>query len=383
MQIMPFHFEEGQDPFDPEWNIRKGLAILKQKVDITGDLQMALFYYSGRKNRPWEPFIRDYWQSFIRFYKDFWGIDLETKPEPAPEPEPDPEPEPEPTDKWPRPPNDNGIGIHFGDCLPKRVKKFLPLLKELHVKWVVLADESPDLIGKCAPMFLEEGIMPIARPQTPIDAHPRFSNKARWCKSPYVQIYNEPGDSREWDYGKPEDWWEIFMDKWVKQAHGVRSAGCYPGLQVIDAGELQKMLLYMVEQNETDLWPDMWLSVHSYPILGCPPVCTKHEDDVLGFLKFVKVCKEIMGFVPPIIVTETAWTSSQASPETRAKWMVEVFEWFKNGQLSNGEQLPDYLFAFCPWILFGKFWFGFSWVDNIEHQPMVEAVKKMENFIRK
>lgn len=30
---------------------------------------------------------------------------------------------------------------------------------------------------------------------------------------------------------------------------------------------------------------------------------------------------------------------------------VAVFEWFRTGQLSNGEPLPDYLFAFSPWLI--------------------------------
>lgn len=89
-QIMPMHFEEGQDPKDPLWNLRKGLSVLEYglKQSITGgygrNIQHALFYYSGSGNRPWQPFIDEYWDNdnprhpgFIQRYKEFWGIDLE------------------------------------------------------------------------------------------------------------------------------------------------------------------------------------------------------------------------------------------------------------------------------------------------------------------
>lgn len=80
-QIMPFHFESGQDPYDPEWNVRKGLSILQDKLypknASARELQKALFYYSGKADRPWEPFIELYWAPFVKWYKEFWGIDLE------------------------------------------------------------------------------------------------------------------------------------------------------------------------------------------------------------------------------------------------------------------------------------------------------------------
>jgi len=293
---------------------------------------------------------------------------------------------------WPRPPNDNGVGIHFGSPTLPNIEKYLPTLIDMRAKWVVLADESPDLIGKVAPILIDNGIMPIARPQTYLDSRPNWANKARWCKSPYVQIYNEPGDTREWEHKRPSEWWGIFVEKWIGAAHKVRSVGCYPGLQVTSTDELRWMLQDMSARYETDLWSDMWLSLHLYPSEGCAPIATCHEDDMLAFLKYAEVCEEIMGFVPPMIITETAWTPSQASPETRAKWMVEVFEWFKGGEYhyyiegwgrSEGQPLPDYLFAVCPWILFGRWlWFGLSWTDNIDNVSVLEAVKAMEPFTR-
>jgi len=199
--------------------------------------------------------------------------------------------------KFKRPLADNGIGMHFGSVTPRNFEHYLPLLKDMNIKWLVLTSAHCDLIGRVAERCLEEGIMPIARPYTKIDSRAKFSNKARWCKSPYVQIYNEPENYREWEYGMPINYFEIFADKWINQAHGVRSVGCKPGLQVTSPGDLAWMLAFIQMRGETDLWNDMWLALHLYPHLGCPPWCDEHDDDVLSFLKYAEVCEDIMGFV--------------------------------------------------------------------------------------
>lgn len=77
MQIMPFHFEEGRDPKDPDWNVRKGLSIFAGKIAKAQDLYRALFWYSGKAGRPEAPFIEEYWEPFVAWYKEFWGVDLE------------------------------------------------------------------------------------------------------------------------------------------------------------------------------------------------------------------------------------------------------------------------------------------------------------------
>ncbi len=136
------------------------------------------------------------------------------------------------------------------------------------------------------------------------------------------------------------------------------------------------MLLYMKATGDDSLWPDMWLALHLYPEAGCPPTATCHDSDALGFLQYAAVCREIMGFVPPMIVTEWAWTPSQAKPEVRARWVTEVYGWFRDGYA------PDYLCAFCYWILFGQIWFGFSLTGNIEHRAVVEAIKAMGEWER-
>jgi hypothetical protein len=290
---------------------------------------------------------------------------------------------------WPTPPKTNGVGGHFGTPSAANIDEFLPLMKALHMTWVVLADDSKELIGRAVPKFLDNGIMPIVRVNRKINRGQDWYDITKITGSPYTIIYNEPSREAEWAGNIPGGWWEKFRDKWIGAAYAVQAAGSHPGLQVEsprgtakEPSGLRDMLLYMKERGETSLWEGMWLALHLYPEIGCPPSATCHDSDALGFLQYAAVCEEIMGFVPPMIVTEWAWTPSQAKPSIRAKYVTDVYGWFRDGRLPDGTPLPDYLFAFCYWILFGQIWFGFSLAGNIEHQPVIEAVKAMGEWER-
>lgn len=285
---------------------------------------------------------------------------------------------------WIRPPDDNGVGVHSGVEGPKGITRLLPDLKRLHIKWLVLAHSSPDLLAKSSRILRSEGIMPIIRKQAPIDGHANFGYVASICDSPYYLIFNEPGDDREWTQRRPHSWWEIFREKWVRQAHNVRRAGKYPGLQLMDLSEYHDMFTWMKEQGEEDLFHDMWMAPHIYPPLGCAPNCTEHGVfDMLGIKDYALVCKDVAGFVMPMIITEAAWTPGQAPSAVRARWVVEVFEQFKYGVLADGSDLPDWFFGVCFWILSGRQWHGFSWLDNPEHHgATVAAVEAMGDWVR-
>jgi len=285
---------------------------------------------------------------------------------------------------WPRPPGDNGVGVHAGRATIGRMRRNLPILKELHIKWVVLADNDPSVVARAANFLYAQGIMPLVRKQAPVDGRTQFRYVAAMCDSPYFLIFNEPGDDRQYNKPKPDNWWDIFRNKWVRQAYGVRSVGKYPGLQLMDLSEYHDMLTWMKEEGHSDLFGEMWMAPHIYPPLGCPPDCTEHGVfDMLGIRDYASVCEDVVGFVMPQIMTETAWTPDQAPPEVRAKWVVQVFEQFKYGKMADGSDLPDWFFGVCFWILDNMDWYGFSWLDNPpEHGATVEAVKAMGDWVR-
>ncbi len=55
-QVMPYHFQPGEDPRDPETNARRGLAYLRQAWEKTGgNVRFTLAAYNGGFKRLQEP----------------------------------------------------------------------------------------------------------------------------------------------------------------------------------------------------------------------------------------------------------------------------------------------------------------------------------------
>jgi len=230
--------------------------------------------------------------------------------------------------------------------------------------------------------------MPIARPQKRINGGADFGGLALKCGSKYVQIYNEADFWRK-DI-RPDDWEVIYKRNWVAQAHRVQSVGCLPGFNAMSPQDVEDILIYMKEYGDDGVFPDMWLALHLYPPLNDPPLhaewpyvcgpdCTEHPEFAPGgFEAFAVASKRIIGYPLPMIVTEGGLTDGMANPEYRAWWMTTVYGWFRE----YGYTTPDYLLAWCPYILASEYWHGFSWLTNDRHGPMVEAVKNMGEFER-
>ncbi len=73
-QVMPYHFQDDENPLDPETNARRGLGYLRQMLDRTdGDVRLALAAYNGGPARIGQP--EDWWPAETRRYVQWgWGI---------------------------------------------------------------------------------------------------------------------------------------------------------------------------------------------------------------------------------------------------------------------------------------------------------------------
>jgi hypothetical protein len=126
--------------------------------------------------------------------------------------------------------------------------------------------------------------------------------------------------------------------------------------------------------------------------LNHPPDYEEDINGVLGFREFAQVFEEEIGFVPVMISGEGGWRPGEAqddrfpaiSQELHRDYHLAVFDWFRTGELSNGESLPDYFFAFCPWLISdpgdSAAWFD---SDSGDRNLTSEAVEAMLPFERK
>ncbi len=308
---------------------------------------------------------------------------------------------------FPRPAKDNGIGIHFGfDLRPTSLESFTAHMAELRVKWCLLPHGDEHQLERAAGVMAPAGIFPISQWLCQIDQNilefTRYVRVLEKLQLPaYIQIFNEPSELREWRDSVPKP--RAFTSRWCDHAARVADAGGFPGLQVLDVEELRAVLKELKARDGTNVIERMWFCPHAYGANHPPdypydrrnqydhPGATVTTDDVtvLHFLQFAAVFKDELGFVPPFIAGEGGWQFGNAEDgrypkigdAQHAEYHAALFNWFRTGFLSNGDPLPDYLFAVCPWILFGPeadAWFSYT---TGTRQQTLDAIRAIPPFV--
>lgn len=309
---------------------------------------------------------------------------------------------------WPRPPKDNGIGIHLGSA---NAQAELDKCLGMGMTWALVCNPDPETVIRIAKIFWQNGIMPVSRFDTKINepfGWDYYTKKLADALGipPYEVIYNEPGDDREWkNHEIPADWVTFFAHKWHRVANKVALAGGLPGLQVLSTRELRLVLEIGQAFYDGPFLNKGWFCPHNYGCKFPPEYYNEGEGKsigVLSFLDFANVFREVLNRVPPFICGEGGWLNpgppvkrwllGDITEEQHAEWTAEMFGWFREGfirwheyrgnaGLERGMNLPDYLFAICPWILSDCKMQG--WTDSWWLLPKtVQAVKEMSGFTR-
>jgi hypothetical protein len=314
-------------------------------------------------------------------------------PEPAPpEPAP-PEPTPQPSISYrgfPRPPRDNGMGIHFGlDTRTDAMELDIRRAKDMRMTWGTLCYQGEEQLLRCAGMMWKAGLMPVCRQILSIGRNHPFGRDARLLVEngipAYIQIFNEPSDEREWERGRPRDYLQRWSSLWAEKALDVFRSGGYPGLQCLTVEEAEAAIDAL--GTDSRVWKRVWFCSHNYG-LNHPPEWQENLWCVLGFQFFAKLFQRRLGFVPPIICGEGGWLYGayddhrypRVGAELHARYTKSMLRWFRKWRLSNGEVLPEYLFAVCPWILSGpndEAWYGYT-----TKAMTIWAVKSIKQFVR-
>ena len=299
---------------------------------------------------------------------------------------------------WPRPANDNGRGLHFLQTHwfdEIETQKQINRMQKLGVRWVLVNYANRYQLMRTAPMFQEAGIMVVWRPFVrPYESYAHWADDVTFLRgrgiAPYIQLYNEPSLAQEWDQSHPIDQ-ETYLSNLLPAIRQVYDAGGYIGLQSIDPGWLRVTLQRMKTEGLADVFDRLFFVPHPYG-LNHPPDYAEDINGVLGFRDYARIFQDEIGFVPVMIAGEGGWRPGEAqdnrypavSEELHRDYHLAVFNWFRAGQLSNGEPLPDYLFAFCPWLISDPHdpaaWFDSASGDRV---LTIQAVEAMPSFERK
>lgn len=267
---------------------------------------------------------------------------------------------------WPRPAQDNGYCIHYLATPTDEIFQLyqqIARLRQLNIRWLLVNYTNRSQLFTMAPAFAKAGIMVIWRPFVrPYVEYPYWAEDVKFLRGlnipPYMQIYNEPSLGQEWeDTGKTVDQ-AVYLQHLLPAIKQVYDSGGYVGLQELDLDWVRAVVAQMKTQNMTNVWQRMFFVPHTYGY-NRPPEFDGSFDTVLNFRDFARVWKSEIGFVPMMVAGEGGWRPGEMQDKRfpmvtqtlHRDYLLSVYGWFNSGKLSNGEALPDYLFAFCPWIL--------------------------------
>lgn len=328
---------------------------------------------------------------------------------------------------FPRPPGDNGIGLHFHlDLRDFFIEKTVEHLKEIRATWTCIYAQDELQTELAARPCFEAGIMPVVRIGRRIDEGTdpvpfvhglrKAWKAAGWGGSGaaeplYIQLFNEPEDPREWlGDASPPDWSQRFGARWAALAPQVVDAGGFVGIQVLDRKGFDEAVNAVARNGREDIWKKAFFVHHNYG-QNHPPAYPYDEikqrmepgktilDDHVAALKFLAHAvwmQERLGFVLPTLGGEGGWWmyNDEDKHYPKVEWPVhaayhkEMYEWFRTGVLSNGEPLPDYLFSITSWIAGSWTFAAQNWWDNTlsptgKLDQSIEAMKSIPEFVRR
>ncbi|MCG3211853.1 MAG: hypothetical protein FOGNACKC_05499 [Anaerolineae bacterium] len=304
---------------------------------------------------------------------------------------------PIPLRDWPRPTGDNGRGLHyvptgyFGEDDGYMLDLLLRyhMAEELDMRWVTLYFKDEIQLRRAAEVMRDSGLVGVFRYDlTPYQDYPAYKIKEHldilreYGLPPYLQLYNEPTVGQEWrDEAKDLD---LYRRNFIAAADEVYRQGGYVGFQDVDVDSLRALLGSIKAQNKAYLFDVAFFVPHCYGSNHPPayPYDERNQADrpgatidtdwqisVLCFQKYAHIWQEEAGFVPPMVMGEGGWATNimedprypRVTMTDHANWHREMFDWFRTGVLSDGEPLPDYLFAVTPWLVHADFQ---MWVEE-------------------
>ncbi|MBN1995012.1 MAG: hypothetical protein JW953_20120 [Anaerolineae bacterium] len=299
---------------------------------------------------------------------------------------------------WPRPEADNGRGIHFLQTHwfdEIEMQKHVNRMQKLGMRWTLVTYANRYQLMRSAPIFREAGLMVVWRPFVrPYESYEHWAGDVEYLRSqglaPYIQLYNEPSLAQEWDEAHPLDQ-ELYLSHLLPAIRQVYDAGGYVGLQFLNPDWLRATLQQMKARQMTDVFDRLFFVPHPYG-LNHPPDYDEDINGVLGFREFAQIFEEEIGFTPVMIAGEGGWRPGEAQDDrfpviddkVHRDYHLAVFDWFRTGRLSNGAPLPDYFFAFCPWLIADPH-DPAAWFDSAsgDRTLTIEAIEAMPGFERK
>jgi len=184
---------------------------------------------------------------------------------------------PMPLSAFPRPPQDNGRGIHWSSSIyhisGDELTFWINELKAMQIKWVKVLDDSGGTSLELCRRLVENDMMPVVRLYRERPNPKRIgSREIETIKKlvdvgvRYFETNNEPDIPAEWENNhQPPNWLDIVADNFIHDANIVLSLGGLPAFPAMSVSNSGLGLSKVVEKGSGDLFEKgAWLAIHNY-----------------------------------------------------------------------------------------------------------------------
>ena len=244
---------------------------------------------------------------------------------------------------FPRPPADNGRGVHWIPTTRQTrevVDQFMERVQSLGVRWVTFLNEPGDLEGNeyLVRRLTEAGIMPVMRVYT--GGVRAIQEDLTALVRHYYQLFNEPNMVCENGGALPDA--GRYAAHWIAAARQVVAGGGLPGFgalspqgDVDDVTFLRQVLESIKERGQQHLLDRAWLSVHNY------------GQDYLHVREYDRVLQETLGRSLPQIGTEAGiYPGGGVTAEDQIRIVTDAYRYMSRRE--------PYYFAYSLWTVANK-----------------------------
>lgn len=183
---------------------------------------------------------------------------------------------------FPRPPQDNGRGVHWSHSTSRWGQEDWGFWKEqiqaMQLKWVKVMDDGGGSAFGLVKRLVDLEVMPVVRfyrnQPNPGRITARELDYAKRCVevgAVYFETNNEPDLSLEWkDNQRPDDWLDIVVENFIVEASMIRDVGGYLLFPAFGPGGRGNPFKMIVKKGRRDLLDgNCCLAIHNY-CLGRP-----------------------------------------------------------------------------------------------------------------
>jgi hypothetical protein len=303
-------------------------------------------------------------------------------------------------EEFPRPPRDNGRGIHWvpvGTQSREHVDRLVREAREMKLSWVTFLNDD-SAVGTndyLVQQLVANGIMPVMRVYTP-SGRPIEGDLGAMVRHyralgvQYFQLYNEPNNNGENVDGTPNV--ERYLDQWTAAARTVVANGGLPGFGALSPGGnmddltfLDQALAGLKRRGQLHLLNTAWFALHNYTF-NRPVEFTGDQHSYLKFRLYDDIIRRHLGRSLPMIGTEGG-----THPGNDFDKRYPVVDEARQAQLVldgyRYMERPDrepYYFAYTYWIIANEAGGGVpgAWSPHALFQPgrtspIVDLLKRM------